>query len=73
MSKSGDLATQIDQVASQVTASRARELIIAHEEASKGLDANANIQLLLETLMLQWPVVSVSRVAVNVFLQGDID
>ena len=56
-----DLLTHIDQVALQVPAKKARELILAHEQALQHLDANVNLQLLLETLMLQWPRVTVSH------------
>ncbi len=33
----------------------ARNLVIAHEKALQQLDAYANVRLLIETLMLQWP------------------
>ena len=36
----------------------ARALVIAHEEALDQLDANANVRLLLEALMLRWPYLS---------------
>jgi len=67
-----DLITQIDQVASKVPVERARALLIAHEKAFQHLNANANIQLLLETLMLQWPVVTLSPAVGEGFLQGEI-
>jgi DNA polymerase-3 subunit delta' len=67
-----DLETQIEQVAAQVPVSRAREMIIALEGALHHLDANVNVQLLLETLMLQWPAVTVSPTTANVLLQGEI-
>jgi DNA polymerase-3 subunit delta' len=57
-----DLAVQIDQVAAQITCERARKLVIAHEKALGQLDAYANAQLLVETLLLQWPNVAVSQV-----------
>jgi DNA polymerase-3 subunit delta' len=66
-----DLETQIHQAADQIPVERARALIMAHEQALMDLDANANIQLLLETLMLLWPTVSVSAAEANVFLQGE--
>lgn len=56
-----DLATQIDQVAGQVTPELARKLVFAHEEAFQQLDWNANVLLLAETLMLKWPQVQVSQ------------
>lgn len=67
-----DLEAQIGQVAAQVPADQARDLIIAHQAAIQHLDANANIQLLLETLVLQWPIVAVSPAAENVLLQGEM-
>lgn len=67
-----DLQTQIEEVAAQVSVARAREMILAHEEALKHLDANVNVQLLLETLMLELPAVNVSPGMVNVLLQGEV-
>jgi len=55
-----DLTAQIEQVASQMSMLTARELIVAHEQALEGLNANANFQLLLETLLLKWPRISVA-------------
>jgi len=55
-----DLEAQVDQAAADVDETRARELVIVHEKAIQQLDAYANVRLLLETLMLQWPNLSVS-------------
>lgn len=57
-----DLEAQIDQVAAQVSPDVARALVVTHEKAFQQLDAYANVQLLAETLMLQWPLVKVSQV-----------
>lgn len=54
-----DLAVQVDQVALQVSVERARALVLAHEQALGQLGANANVQLLAETLLLQWPLLTV--------------
>ena len=56
-----DLEVQINQVAAQVSPELARALVIAHEKAFQHLESNANVQLLAETLMLQWPLVQVSQ------------
>jgi len=56
-----DFEAQIDQVAAQVSPDLARTLVITHEKAFQHLDSNANVQLLVETLMLQWPLVKVSQ------------
>lgn len=61
-----DLAAQIDQAASQVSAERARALVVAHEQALRQLDAYANVQLLAETLLLQWPLLTVSPVIIEI-------
>jgi DNA polymerase-3 subunit delta' len=53
-----DLESQVDQVAVMVDPEAARTLVIAHEEALDQLDANANVRLLLEALMLRWPFLS---------------
>lgn len=50
-----DLAEQVDQAAGGLDARSARSLVIAHEKALQELDRYANVQLLLETLMLKWP------------------
>lgn len=50
-----DFAAQVSQTARVLNPAEARQLIIAHEETLEMLDANANVRLLLETLMLQWP------------------
>ncbi|MFU8827351.1 MAG: DNA polymerase III subunit delta' [Brevefilum sp.] len=68
-----DLEAQIGQVAAQVTAERARDLVIAHQAAIQHLDANANIQLLLETLVLQWPLVAVQPAEEDVLLKVEMD
>jgi len=56
-----DLEVQINQVAAQVSPEFARALVVAHEKAFQQLDSYANVQLLAETLMLQWPLVQVSQ------------
>jgi DNA polymerase-3 subunit delta' len=53
-----DLEPQVDQVAVMVSPPAARALVIVHEEALDQLDANANVRLLLEALMLRWPFLS---------------
>ncbi len=53
-----DLETQVDQAAGLLDVKSARELVIVHEKALQELDQYANVQLLLETLMLQWPKLS---------------
>ncbi len=50
-----DIEPHIARVAAQVEPEQARELVIAHEQALEQLYAYANVRLLLETLMLQWP------------------
>jgi DNA polymerase-3 subunit delta' len=55
-----DLEAQVEQTASQLEVSTARSLVMSHEQALGQLDAYANAQLLVETLMLQWPTISVS-------------
>jgi len=52
-----DLEDQVNQIAVQIDAKTARELVIAHEKAFQQLDAYANVRLLVETLMLRWPYV----------------
>ena len=54
-----DLILQVDHVAAKLTENEARGLVIAHEKALQQLDAYANVRLLLETLMLQWPTITV--------------
>ncbi len=56
-----DIEVHINQVAAQVSPERARALVSIHEKAFQHLDSNANIQLLTETLVLQWPLVQVSH------------
>jgi len=53
-----DLEAQVALTARQLSAESARALVIAHEKAFQQMDAYANVQLLVETLMLQWPYVS---------------
>jgi len=50
-----DLEPQVDMAAAQLDAKSTRALVIAHEKAFQQLDAYANVRLLVETLMLQWP------------------
>jgi DNA polymerase-3 subunit delta' len=54
-----DLIPRIDQAASQINFELARELVLAHEKAQQDLDAYANVKLIVETLMLRWPYVSI--------------
>ncbi len=53
-----DLGPQVALTASNLNTKSARALVIAHEKAIQQLDAYANVRLLVETLMLQWPYVS---------------
>ena len=53
-----DLERQVDLAAAQLDAEAARALVIVHEKAFQQLDVYANVQLLVETLMLQWPYLS---------------
>ncbi|MDY6847015.1 MAG: DNA polymerase III subunit delta' [Chloroflexota bacterium] len=55
-----DLTTQVDQMASQIEAAAARDLVIAHEKAFQQLDSYANVRLLVENLMLRWPRVQLT-------------
>jgi len=50
-----DLLPQVDHVAAKMGVNEARKLVLIHEKALQQLDAYANVRLLLETLMLQWP------------------
>ncbi len=52
-----DLEDQVNQIAAQIDAQTARDLVIAHEKAFQQLDTYANVRLLVETLMLRWPFV----------------
>jgi len=54
-----DLEAQVNHTAQMMNVESARALVIAHEKAIQQLDSNANVRLLVETLMLQWPVVRV--------------
>lgn len=56
-----DLLPQIDHAAGRLKVNEARELVIQHEKALKELDLYANVRLLLEALMLKWPVLSVPK------------
>lgn len=53
-----DLQAQVAHVAEMLDVTTARALVIAHEKGLQELDQYANAQLLLETLMLQWPKIS---------------
>ncbi len=55
-----DLGEQVAQAAAVLDVTSARALVISHEKALQELDQYANAQLLLESLMLQWPKVSLS-------------
>jgi DNA polymerase-3 subunit delta' len=50
-----DIEQEIDRIAGQVSPEQARNLVLVHEQALEQLDAYANVRLLLETVMLQWP------------------
>ena len=66
-----DLAVQVDQAASQISAEHARALVVAHEQALGQLDTYANVQLLAETLLLQWPMLRVSPMINEI--RGELD
>lgn len=53
-----DLSQQIKQAASKIDIKTARSLVVAHENAIDQLDQYVNVQLLVETLMLKLPFVS---------------
>ncbi len=53
-----DYQQQINQIALALEIAEARQLVISHEQAFQQLDAYANVRLLIETLMLQWPHLS---------------
>ncbi len=55
-----DYADQVAQAAEALTPTDARDLVVAHETALNQLDANVNVRLLLETVMLRWPALSIS-------------
>jgi DNA polymerase-3 subunit delta' len=57
-----DLALPINEVASQISIKHARALVVSHEQGIQALDAYANVRLLLESLMLKWPYITVSAV-----------
>ncbi len=50
-----DLDEQIGEIAGLLSIESARNLVVVHEKALQKLDLYANVRLLLETLMLQWP------------------
>ncbi len=50
-----DFSAEIAQVAAALDLTAARALVLAHEEALAQVDANANVRLVLEDLMLRWP------------------
>jgi DNA polymerase-3 subunit delta' len=50
-----DYERAVRQTAEALDIHEARALVIAHEKALQQLDAYANVRLLVETLMLQWP------------------
>jgi DNA polymerase-3 subunit delta' len=66
-----DFEAAITQIAAQVSSETARNLVLAHERALKQLDAYANVRLLLESLVLQWPEVNVTDVSMA--SNGEID
>jgi len=53
-----DMEAQVDHIAAYLTEAAARALVVAHEEALQYLDANVNVRLLLDTLMLKWPILT---------------
>ncbi|MFW5713056.1 MAG: DNA polymerase III subunit delta' [Brevefilum sp.] len=55
-----DLEEQVNQASIQLEARAARALVIAHEKALQELNQYTNAQLLLEALMLQWPILSIA-------------
>jgi DNA polymerase-3 subunit delta' len=58
-----DLISQIEAASAKLNIQKARQLVVGHEEAIRQLDLYANVQLLLENLMLQWPYLSTSSFA----------
>ena len=50
-----DIEAQVVQIASSLDANFVRGLVVAHERAIWELERNANVRLLLETLLLGWP------------------
>jgi DNA polymerase-3 subunit delta' len=50
-----DLIEQIDPIAERLSVEKARDLVLVHEKARQQLELYANVRLLVETLMLQWP------------------
>ena len=53
-----DLESQVNFVAKTLDLKTARDLVTVHEKAMQYLDAYANPRLLVETLMLRWPFIS---------------
>jgi DNA polymerase III subunit delta' len=53
-----DLETQVNFLAAALDLKDARTLLTSHEKAMQYLDAYANPRLLIETLMLQWPFIT---------------
>ncbi len=50
-----DIEPQIVSAASSLDVHTARSLVIDHEQALQQMDAYVNVRLLVETLMLKWP------------------
>lgn len=63
-----DLDYPIHQVANGLSLKESRALLDMHDQALQHLDANVNVRLLLENLMLDWPHVSITGYKV---LSGD--
>ncbi len=53
-----DFESQVRHTASLLDARTARTLVLAHETAIQQMDAYVNVRLLIETLMLKWPILS---------------
>jgi DNA polymerase-3 subunit delta' len=52
-----DLQLQIEKIAANLPFEKVRPLVLVHEKALQQLELYANVRLLLESLMLQWPFV----------------
>jgi hypothetical protein len=63
-----DLDSPIHQVAKRLSLEESRALLDVHDQALQHLDANVNVRLLLENLMLDWPHVSLTG---NKVFSGD--
>jgi hypothetical protein len=50
-----DLELQIQHIAAALSLKDARELLAGHDKALQHLDQYANVRLLVENLMLDWP------------------